>query len=140
MDVRISILAFVVSVAVVQAQVKAGGLWGDENIISGPALRENDIVTIVLGHPGVTAELAARVVKLLPNGNVVVEASVRCGERSFLLSGEVSPSSVGPDRRLKLGAIASVAIILRGQPPEFLARLIKPLADTEAEGAKSRCR
>jgi len=120
----------------------ADGLWGSESLFSGPPLRANDVVTLVVERPnGRTLELASRVVKVLPNGNAVVEAKVRCGDRSLLVSGEAARSSVTPDRRLPAGRVASLAVVARGVSQEALAGLVEWVERTEgAEGAKGRSR
>ena len=105
------------------------GLWTGPDLLAPPAIGAGDTVTVVLrastkDAPAATAkgpsrpefprELAARVVKVLPNGNLVVEARASVGEGYVLLGGEVARVHVDARRRTTIAGLARLAVVTRG--------------------------
>jgi len=135
---------FVLSFAAPGADA-ASGLWGAENLITGPCIKRGDTVTIVCGRrerarpggdlaadadatrpaggkaakarPAKTGvhELAARVVKVLPNGNIVLEVRLRIGSGSILLGGEAARIDIcSAERTVPLSRLSNLAVVTRG--------------------------
>ena len=116
-----------------------GGLWGDENLIADPRIEAGDIVTIVIapagnagekreGAPAVPVQTAARVVKRLPNGNLVLEARVRLGRGYVLIGGEAARSDLGTNRTVDVSRLANLAVVARDLEADTLSELTRSLA------------
>jgi flagellar basal body L-ring protein FlgH len=132
-------------------RASAEGLWGSENLIGERRIEVGDVVTIVVAEArpegdarttgespgGQAVEVAARVVKVLPNGNLVLEARMRLGEGSLLLSGEVARADVSSEGTVRLSRAANLAVVARGLEPGALARIIAAAARTLEAAAES---
>jgi flagellar basal body L-ring protein FlgH len=140
----------------------AGKLWGDENLLAGAPLRVNDIVTIIVAKtrpdaqadgkaakewtsgktPGAVVEtltqIAARVVKVLPNGAISLEARARVGGGTILLGGETSRQDVSVDRTVPLSRLADLAIVARGLDERSLAGLLSSAPDARVATGEPR--
>lgn len=139
----------------------AGGLWGGENLIGDPQIEAGDIVTIVIAparepRPSgmadsagaspsrATASLshstqtAARVVKRLPNGNLVLEARVRLGSGYVLIGGETARKDLRANRTVDISRLANLAVVARGLDGRVLADFMKALARSGPDGTRRR--
>ena len=116
-----------------------GGLWGARNLIADPPVGAGDVVTVVLApaseagaaeeaqaRPARTA--AARVVKRLPNGNLVLEAKVCAGQGYVLMGGEVARADLGSQRTVDISRLANLAVVARGLEEGALSALSRTLA------------
>lgn len=102
------------------------GLWKGPDLLAPPVIEAGDTVTVVLSAPaaaakakarpapGLPRELAARVVKVLPNGNLVLEARASVGEGYVLLGGEVARVHIDAGRRTPVARLARLAVVTRG--------------------------
>ncbi|MHC5057480.1 MAG: hypothetical protein ACYTKD_22630 [Planctomycetota bacterium] len=128
------------ALALTAGTAHGAGLWTDGDLLAWPALEAGDTVTVVLEEappsaaaatraavavaPSIPRELAARVVKALPNGNLVLEARVSVGEGYVLLGGEVARADVDARRRTDVSRLARLAVVARGLDPRALGAVI----------------
>ena len=129
------------------------GLWGSKTLIADPKVEAGDIVTIVISparetpeagegdpqppapakeagrHPAQT--MAARVVKRLPNGNLVLEAKVRVGRGYILIGGETARRYLrrggGTGRTVNISRVAKLAVVARGLDADTLSAFMRSL-------------
>jgi hypothetical protein len=115
------------------------GLWAGENLIGDPQIEAGDIVTIVISPaPGVPARTAARVVKRLPNGNLVLEARVRLGGGYVLIGGEAARKDLRTNRTVDISRLANLAVVARGLDGRVLADFMRALARCGPDGTSRR--
>ena len=136
-------------------------LWGSENLLSGPKLTAGDTVTVSLTRraqtePKSTAatkpgsqtapackscmlpELSARVVKVLPNGNLVLEARARLGEGSILIGGEAARIDVSVERKVHVGRLSNLAVVARRVDTEKLSGILRCMNGARVAAGRSR--
>ncbi len=153
-----TLAALVVLLCVGTSARAAGGLWHGENLIGDPQIEAGDIVTIVIapagkpfpsitaGSPGASpsrsTQTAARVVKRLPNGNLVLEAKVSLGSGYMLIGGEAARMDVGPNgdaqRTVDISRLANLAVVARGLDERLVVDFMTALARRGPEGKRRR--
>ena len=69
--------------------------------------------------------LSARIVKVLPNGNLVLEASIRLGKGAILLGGEAARLDVSVERTVKLSRLSGLMVVARDVAPDLLAGMLR---------------
>jgi flagellar basal body L-ring protein FlgH len=74
--------------------------------------------------PLILLGLGARVVKVLPNGNLALEARVSIGSGYVLLAGEVARADVDVRRTTHISRLAKLVVIARGLDAEVLGPLL----------------
>jgi hypothetical protein len=135
------------------ARADAAGLWGAENLLSPPRLGAGDTVTVVLRRRTPAADaaslaeaagaseglacarcpaagscvdsLAGRVVKVLPNGDAVVEVRARFGDGYVLVSGQAARGDVSVDREVDVARLSNLAIVARRIDPALLGEILR---------------
>ena len=137
------------------------GLWRGENLIGDPQIEAGDIVTIVIApagepcpsstagsagaspsqagaSPSHSTLTAARVVKRLPNGNLVLEARVRLGGGYVLIGGEAARKDLRTNRTVDISRLANLAVVARGLDGRALADFMRALVRSGPAGKKRR--
>lgn len=105
----------------------SASLWGDVNLIAAPKPQRGDVVHILVpaeAEGGRPLKLAARVVKVLPNGNVLLEARIEIGEGRLTLSGEVAGGDIAAGAHVPLSAMAGLKAVVSGDFLEEAERLL----------------
>ena len=131
-----------------------GGLWRGENLIGDPQIEAGDVVTIVIAPagepcpsstagsagaaPSHSTQTAARVVKRLPNGNLVLEARVRLGGGYVLIGGEAARKDLRTNRTVDISRLANLAVVARGLDGRVLADFMRALARCGPDGTRRR--
>jgi hypothetical protein len=72
----------------------------------------------------VLSGLGTRVVKVLPNGNLALEARVTIGSGYVLLAGEVARADVDARRTTHVSRVTKLVVIARGLDAEMLGPLL----------------
>lgn len=105
----------------------SASLWGDVNLIAAPKPERGDVVHILVPvehEGGRPLKLAAKVVKVLPNGNVLLEARIEIGRGRLTLSGEVAGGDLAAGARVPLSAMAGLKAVASGDFLEEAERLL----------------
>ena len=63
--------------------------------------------------------------KVLPNGNLVLEASIRLGKGAILLGGEAARLDVSVERTVKLSRLSGLMVVARDVAPDLLAGMLR---------------